>query len=392
MQGFQEESNFIALLTLLINQHLLYRAKNILTVSGSDKMKIWIVGRGDPASAEFRQAKALAGSGQDVSYFSLFLGVKSTKGLRLSEEDGVKVYSYSSFSLSSKTQVRKHWQRLFEKAEETDGQPDLIHIHNPLEFSNTEEIERYKTQGTRICVTEHSCKVLHNELKKKEITRLQYFTTHTNCFISVSKILQATIGRYSDITVPTAVLPEPVPPEFFKGQPSKGSDEFTFVCIGNLIPENRFDAIIRQYKANFLNKENVRLLIIGTGHEESKLADEAEGRVYFSFQTDDENTAYNLTKADTLISFGKANAFDKSVAEAWAAGKPAIVSKESGIAEFMNGDLGFSVDSEEALGKAMISVYNHYANYDDQKIRAFAKTHFSEETILTELLKIYQRI
>ena len=71
--------------------------------------------------------------------------------------------------------------------------------------------------------------------------------------------------------------------------------------------------------------------------------------------------------------------------------KPAIVSNTSGIASYVNEDLGLVVpaDSEDALGQNMIEIYQQYSKYDSDRIKKFAMDHFSDKAILEKLRKMY---
>jgi len=142
-----------------------------------------------------------------------------------------------------------------------------------------------------------------------------------------------------------------------------------------------------------MDRKNVKLLIIGSGSEELKLVRESEGRVYFTGEIETEEVARYIAKSDALVSFSKYETFAVPVAEAWAAGKPIIVSNSSGIASYVNKELGIVVpsDSEEDLGKAMVSIYNNIDKYNSENIKAFAKNHFSDRAVGARIIEMYNR-
>ena len=91
------------------------------------------------------------------------------------------------------------------------------------------------------------------------------------------------------------------------------------------------------------------------------------------------------------MSFSKYETFAAPVAEAWAGGKPVVVSDKSGIAAYVNDELGVVVpaDSEEELGKAMVSLYTDREQYSKSKLKSFAENHSSDHAIIGMLEKMY---
>lgn len=376
-------------------------------------MKIWVIGRGYPTPAnkmwgsfELEQAKLLARNGNEVSYIALtlsFFDRKDPRGMRSFEEDGVKIHVYSHFYFPGKLGIYwesfedRCWRKLFHEAEKVSGQPDVIHIHYPSMLSSINLIDEYKKQNVKIIVTEHWSRVMIHTLKEHEIVRLRYYAHNADCFICVSEMLQNAVKQYTDITVPMDIIPNIVSPLFFnmKATPKK-ENEFVFVCVGRLIPSKQFDIVIKQFIKHFSDKKNVALKIIGSGSEQMKLYNATDGktRVYFTGEIPLEDVAYAIKNADALVSYSKYETFAAPVAEAWACGKPAILSDKSGIASYANEDNGIVVQSNdsEQLGTAMLNIYNYYNRYNIEGISSFASKHFSDKAVLQKLNNIYSII
>lgn len=371
-------------------------------------MKIWVIGRGYPTPAnkmwgsfELEQAKLLARDGNDVSYLALtlsFFSRKDPRGMRTFIEDGVKVYADSRLYFPGKlgvyweTYEDSCWRRLFSQAEK-EGLPDLIHVHYPSMISSINEVERYRSKGVRIFATEHWSRVLINNLKKHELERLKYYAAHAECFASVGEPLQQSVQGLVDVTVPMTIIPNIVSPVFFQTNSLKKSNEFTFICVGRLAPVKRFDTVIRQFRNTFPNQMDMRLVIVGSGSEKADLIQKAEGdsRIRFTGEICANQLSELIAESNALVSFSRYETFAAPVAEAWASGKPAVVSDKSGIASYMNEDLGYVVPaySEEFLGEAMMKIYQQYSRYDSEKIREFALENFSDAAILEKLRKMY---
>lgn len=372
-------------------------------------MNIWVIGRGYPTTSngmwgsfELEQAKLLTRGGNEVSYIALTLSFftrKDPRGLRAFEDDGVKVYVYSHFYFPGKTGVYlgrfedKCWRTLFEQAEKESGLPDIIHVHYPSMGSSINEIEKYRKQGIKLFVTEHWSRVLINNLKNHEMARLKYYATRANCFVSVSEALQDAIRKRVDMSAPMEVIPNMVSPLFFETIEEKKNDNFKFITVGRLVPLKQFDVVIREFLKEFSGNEKVKLEIVGSGSERRNLESIAGGnpQITFSGKLSLEDTAKEIASADVLVSFSKYETFAVPVTEAWACGKPAIVSDKSGVASFVNKDNGVVVisDSPEQLGIAMRGLYKDYYCYNHNNISNFARANFNDEAIMTKLKDMY---
>lgn len=373
-------------------------------------MKIWVIGRGYPTpsnrmwgSFELEQARMLARSGNDVSYISLtlsFLDRKDPRGLRSFMDGEVRVYAYSHFYFPGKLGIYlegfedKCWRRIFSEAEKGSGLPDIIHVHYPSMISSINEIDRYRRQGVRVFVTEHWSRVLINTLKKHELGRLQYYASNAECFAAVSDALEEAVKKRVNVTVPMKVIPNIVSPVFFDAQArqEKGG-EFTFICVGRLVPLKQFDIVIKQYLDAFAGDDSVHLKIVGSGPERSKLEDIAgeSSQVTFMGELSLEETAREVAGADALISFSRYETFAVPVAEAWACGKPAIVSSASGIAGYVTEDNGIVVDakSQKTLGDAVKRIKEGYSRYNSAVIAGYAGEHFSDTAVVRSISEMY---
>lgn len=372
-------------------------------------MKVWVMGRGYPTSAnrmcgsfEMEQAKLLARNGYDISYIALtlsFFDRKDPRGLRTFEDNGVKVYVYSHFYFPGKAGIYlerfedKCWRMLLKKVEQKSGLPDIIHVHYPTMLSSINEIEKYREQGVKLFVTEHWSHVMINDLRKHELSRLQYYTRNAKCFVSVSEALQEAVKKVIDVRIPMEVIPNVVSPVFFDTVGKKKDDSFTFITVGRLIPLKQVDSIILQFLKEFAGNEKVKLRIIGAGTERNNLESISGDNLQITFtgELSLSDTAMEIANADALVSFSKYETFAVPVAEAWACGKPVIVSEKSGVASFVNDAVGIVVheNSQEKLGVALKRIYTEYNKYYPRLIKDYAEENFSDQAIVKRLEKMY---
>ena len=372
-------------------------------------MKIWVIGRGYPTtdnrmwgSFELEQAKLLSRNGNDVCYITVtlsFFDRKDPRGLRAFEDEGVKVYAYSHFYFPGKAGIYlegfedKCWRTVFRRVEKENSLPDIIHIHYPSMISSINEIETYRRQGVKLFVTEHWSRVLLDNLKKHELARLQYYASKASCFVCVSEVLQEAVRRLVNVSAPMEVIPNIVSPVFFEAAGRKTDEGITFITVGRLVPLKQFDAVIQQFLKEFSGDERARLRIIGSGSERKTLEKIARGNPQISFtgELSLAETAKEVAKADALVSYSKYETFAAPVAEAWACGKPVIVSSASGISLYVNKENGLVVDSnnDDALKSALRHIYDNHKSYSPELISGFAKDHFSDAAVMNKLNRTY---
>lgn len=372
-------------------------------------MKVWVIGRGYPTTSngmwgsfELEQAKLLARNGHEVCYIALtlsFLNRKDIRGFRRFEEGGVYIYTYSHLYFPGKFGIYlegfedKCWRMLLDQVKDDFGMPDLIHVHYLSMISSINEIDKYRSSGVRLFVTEHWSRILTNNLKKHEVARLKYYGAKSHCFMSVGQQLLEAASDLVEISVPTEIVPNLVSP-VFKAEKKYGND-FTFIIVGRLVPLKQFDVVIQQFMENFSGNDNVRLKVIGSGPEKAALKKLAAGckQIMFTGTLKLADVAKEITTANVLVSYSKYETFCVPVAEAWLCGRPVIISDKAGIACYTNEDNGITIpfDKPDELGNAMLEMYNNYDKYEVEKILGYAQDAFGEEAIYKKLISVYER-
>ena len=103
--------------------------------------------------------------------------------------------------------------------------------------------------------------------------------------------------------------------------------------------------------------------------------------------------AREISEADALVSYSKYETFCVPVTEAWACGKPILISNKSGIAYCVNENLGKVVpfDEPEKLKAAMMDMYQNYDRYDADAISKYAKDNFSAQAVYRTLMDMYEK-
>lgn len=372
-------------------------------------MKIWIVGRGVPTpenkmwgSFELEQARLLARSGHAVTYIALtlsFFSRNDPRGTRDFTQDGVRILASSRLYFPGKLGIHlpgyesRCWGSLFRMAEDADGLPDVIHIHYPSMIGSVRVMEAYRRRGVRICATEHWSRVLTDRLKPHERNRLAWYAQHADCLAAVSELLINAVKKRVRVSVPTRVIPNPVSPLFFEAVAKRGQGPFTFIAVGRLTPLKQFDVIAEQFLKAFGRDAEVRLKIIGSGSERTRLEQISggDGRVEILGALPQKEVVRQMAQADALVSFSRYETFAVPVAEAWACGIPAIVSDASGIVDYVTAETGIVVPATDAqqLCSAMHRLREERSAYDAGQIREYAEEHFSDRIVREQLLAMY---
>ncbi|MBO4456364.1 MAG: glycosyltransferase [Butyrivibrio sp.] len=380
-------------------------------------MKIWVVGRGCPTvynrmwgAFELEQARLLSKGGYDVTYISVtfsFFGRKDVRGLRTFEEDGLKVITFSHLYFPGKTGIRlesfeeKRFDRVYREAEDISGVPDVIHVHYPSMLGGTAAVERYRQRGVKIVVTEHWSRVLNKRLSAFEKENLRYYVRNSDCLISVSTALLNSIKELVGSAVNSNVIPNVAAPCFFEeGDIEEGlsekDDVFTFICVGRFAAVKQFDVIAKCFKESFKDDDKVRLKFIGTGERFGKVKKICEGdaRISFAGTLEKGELSKAVKASDALVSFSRYETFAVPVIEAWACGKPVIVSGSSGVSEYADEGRGIVVPAEDSsrLCKAFQDMYRLRDNYNPKGIRKYAEDNFSSDAVRSALEEVYSKL
>lgn len=163
-----------------------------------------------------------------------------------------------------------------------------------------------------------------------------------------------------------------------KGEVSKeiSFDKHTFISVGRLSKEKRFDLMIlaiKEFNNKLNDSEKVQLLIIGSGSEENYLKS-----IISNYNLEDcikllgfqKNPYKFLSRANTYLCTSDYEGFNIAVTEAATLGLPIISTDVYGAKEFLgeNNEYGIVVDNtEKDLLKAMEVMIdnNHNKQYSD---------------------------
>lgn len=100
------------------------------------------------------------------------------------------------------------------------------------------------------------------------------------------------------------------------------------------------------------------------------------------------------SEMDFAVSASIFESFGCAVAEAAMLGKPIVATRSGGVESIVNTDNGILVDngSMESLYIGLTWMYEHYKEYDADKISQDARKRFSMDTISRQYIKVYEAV
>lgn len=377
-------------------------------------MNIWVIGRSYPTkqnkmrgSFELEQAKLLEKHGHNVSYIAaVFHPINKIKkwGYATFSDGNIQVYVESVFFAPERMHLHISviqkiiWKKLLSTVQREQGVPDIIHVHYPGMVSVPEVVCDYKKVGTKIVITDHWSKTMLNTMDNYQKKQLISFVNCADAVLCVGRPLKNAILKLTGTEKEIRIVPNVVSP-LFQEKCKMKENEFDFIVVGRLSPIKQIDKIVLAFAKVFSQTPNVYLTIVGDGTEKSKIIkiinDYAiQPQVRLTGTLSREDTAEEVLKADALVCYSQWETFGVPIIEAWACGKPVILSENVGAAEYWNERLGYIVqhDNLDTLQQAMKDLYDNRKEYDHSYISKYAENHFGEEAVYKELQIVYENL
>lgn len=104
------------------------------------------------------------------------------------------------------------------------------------------------------------------------------------------------------------------------------------------------------------------------------------------------NDLYNL--ANVLVLPSRKEALPLVAIEALACGTPAIVTNQSGMADIINEDVGFTfeMDNYKMLAEQINKILNKEVVFDKNKIIDYAKNNYSQDVLINKLIEMFEKM
>ncbi|WP_062514756.1 glycosyltransferase family 4 protein [Halobacillus sp. KGW1] len=375
-------------------------------------MRVLVIGRGYPEVKtgmvgifELEQAKAVYNFGNkpiDVHYMfcdnrSIFR-LKQIKKINKMEDD-VYVFGRNlpigGLPNSIFDKVKSNISvSILKKYIQSYGVPDIIHLHFPIITLTDHFFDYIKTTKAKIVVTEHYSRVQNKELTPNQVNLLRELACHTDKFLCVNNELPKSIREITGVERRFEVVPNVVTSKFVNRTVPPLDGYYRFISIGRLVKGKKFDVLIKSFYEAFKDNKNVKLLIVGDGEEYSSIKSIIEkyklsDRVTMTGFLSRERTAEILTKTDSYVSTSAFETFGVPIVEAMTCGKPVLIPDSSPLKSYITERHGLIFNQNDLVSK-LRDMYNNRNKFENDKIRDFAITNFSESAVGTKLYNIYE--
>lgn len=314
------------------------------------------------------------------------------------DDTGIKTYyGYSLGLWPSKLKFNwlyfyeKSLEKVFKKAVEDNGKPDIIYAHfsYPAGYAAIKLGKKYKLP---VVIQEHFSGLMNNKIDLQLKKILKKCVNSADEFICVSDGLKENILRHVDISKEIRVISNMINNCFNYIKPIE-HNEFIFSSIGSLINRKGFDLLIKAFSDEFANDKNVRLDIAGSGPEEVNLKklindNKMENRIRLLGQLSRAETLNLYSNSDCFVLASKAETYGLVYREALAVGRPIISTKHGGFTKNdWHNEYGIliDIDSYDQLKRAMRKIYNDYSKYDLEKISDICLRDCSEKSVIVQI-------
>ena len=313
----------------------------------------------------------------------------------------------SSFLFEDMTDLQiKQYENAFKKAVEQEiieFNPDVIHAQHIWIISSV--LDEYNIP---ILITSHGSDIMgynesdkyHRHFKKaandcKKIVAIsnhnkeeicEIFSEYSNKIITISNGYDKNVFYREECNKEEVLKSFNIDKEYDK-----------VVCFAGRLTKNKgIDILLNS--AKIYEKENVLTLIAGHGSEYEVLYPLKEklnlkNIVFLGDRTHEElRKIYSIS--DVCVVPSRKEAFGLVALEAIACGIPVIATKQGGIPDFVNDDVGVLVEKEnvEQLADAVIKVLEGKKKFDTNYLQNYARKNYSQEVLMDKLIQLYVEI
>ena len=280
-------------------------------------------------------------------------------------------------------------KELFKKYIESNGKPDIIHVHSFL----AGELALWIKNECKIpyVITEHSSAFERKLLTDSDLKlALKVFeNSHTN--IAVSQSLSNAIKCYFK-ELDFQIIPNIVDTDFFNLIVKKQKDDFQFINIAHLNKNKNQLHLIKSFTKVFKGNQFYKLLIVGQGPEKNNLQNwidsntmNSQIRLYGSASREEVRDL--LHQSDCFVLSSKIETFGVVLIEAMSCGLPVLSTKCGGPESIVtNDDIGV-LCSQEELSDIMKEISTK--TFSGDTIRKYVIDRFSKFSLTQQLKTIY---
>src|SRR5699024_1242895 len=207
-----------------------------------------------------------------------------------------------------------YFKALLKNIIEKYGVPEVIHVHFPL-LNLTKDIWAHlKGFNVPIIVTEHWSKVQKKEIENHYVDLLRKIVKETSEFLAVGTSLRESIIELTNTDREIPIIHNMVSNIFDYKRLNVQNKQYRFIAIGRIVPEKRFDELIKIFYKTFKDNNGVELVIIGDGPSKNMLTKiikqyELTEKITLKGFLSREDIVKELQRSDTYVSSSEIETF-----------------------------------------------------------------------------------
>ncbi len=274
-------------------------------------------------------------------------------------------------------------------------QPDVVHAHFNL-WAGYAAAQCKELALVPLVITEHSSVYFENKVDKRELEATKLALLRADKVIILSEFLKHSLcSRFTFAESKMVMIPNFASDLFF-GINLRPERENLFVSVGRLVSAKGFDTLIRAF-ATMKNNSNFKLVIVGEGEEMQNLVQLSrekgvQNSIHFAGTLNKTEIRDWLLKSKLFISCSHFETFGVSIVEALATGTPVLVTNVGAPSGFVIPEVGevCKVNDVDDTCRKLELMIDNYDKYSQKNIREFALQSFGEDSVLKQIVNVYQ--
>jgi glycosyltransferase involved in cell wall biosynthesis len=284
------------------------------------------------------------------------------------------------------------------------GKPGIIHV-NVLTRLGMLALLYKCVSGTPYVITEHWTRYLpqmenFRGFFRKAVTRM--VVKYASAVMPVTENLKFAMEYRGLINRNWRIIPNVVDMEMFHIRENlSGRVKKSFIHVSCFDDRQKnISGILRVLKRLSEQRTDWICGMVGEGiHLENMMAYAKElniepGFVIFHGLKEKNDLATMIAESDFQVLFSRYENLPVVILESFACGVPVLSTDVGGIREHLHNEMGLLIRSEDEdkLLDKLNFMLDHHRDYNKQKIREYAKNHFSKEVIGRQLSEVYSAI
>lgn len=282
-----------------------------------------------------------------------------------------------------------------------DGPLDLLHCHTYIRSGFVPQAAR--ALGLPFVITEHSTRLTGENVATKQSSpagrrRASHLYGQAGAIIAVSRYLA---GKLAPLVGQRTieVIGNPIDTSVFHPPTERPARPPTFVSVGRLAPEKRFDLLIDAFSLARRQVPGLTLEIIGDGPRRGRLEEMASrpdlrGSVVLTGRLSRRDVAEHLRSATGFVLVSQEETFCVAAIEALACGVPVVMPDRGPLPELVDHSSGLLVEpgNANAIAAAMVAVARGSLAVDGATLARQVHSRFSFDAIGARLDGVYRGV